>query len=576
MATSSVTSRLNELLEALRTELDTFLKQNLQGDIHPDDYGYKLVTSQIQEIHRIKKAIMELEMQHVKIKEGYEEEISQLKNELQKRRRDSTPAANAKTASTPSQSSQPSFTMASTNTRSNIMNSPMAGNGMPGSQMPNHAKLSANAQSNTLPSISANRRMSQNAESSVLAPIQSVQPKEGPPAQLYSQNAFSQAPPAPESQIPMGSSSAYVNNAAGSENTTKSSTPSLSQPGQETSLNNGSAEQNAVVKKEETDWSVTYAQGVTPSIAINLLHTLEHTSVICCVKFSHDGKLLATGCNRAALVFSVETGQLLTHLQEESSEKEGDLYVRSVAFSADGKYLATGVEDRQIRIWDIAQKRVHRLLSGHEQEIYSLDYSRDGKYLVSGSGDRTVYLWSVETGQRKLVLHTDDGITTVAFSPDSQYIAAGSLDKVIRIWSINGTLLEQLVGHQESVYSVAFSPDGLTLASGSLDNTIKLWELQSAAGVPTNAIKPGGICKKTFTGHKNYILSVALSPDGKWIVSGSKDRTVQFWNPNGFQSQATLQGHNNSVISVAMSPTGNCFATGSGDLRARIWSYQDL
>ena len=72
---------------------------------------------------------------------------------------------------------------------------------------------------------------------------------------------------------------------------------------------------------------------------------------------------------------------------------------------------------------------------------------------------------------------------------------------------------------------------------------------------------------------QDFVLSVALTPDAQWVLSGSKDRGVQFWDPNTGITQLMLQGHKNSVISVAPSPAGNYFATGSGDMRARIWQY---
>ena len=75
---------------------------------------------------------------------------------------------------------------------------------------------------------------------------------------------------------------------------------------------------------------------------------------------------------------------------------------------------------------------------------------------------------------------------------------------------------------------------------------------------------------------QDFVLSVALTPDTQWVISGSKDRGVQFWDPRNGQTQLMLQGHKNSVISVAPSPTGSYFATGSGDTRARIWSYTRL
>lgn len=113
-------------------------------------------------------------------------------------------------------------------------------------------------------------------------------------------------------------------------------------------------------------------------------------SVVCCVKFSQDGKLLATGCNRVAQIFDAVTGSKMMTLSEDISPKDGDLYIRSVCFSPDSKYLATGAEDKMIRVWDIQRKKIKWALPGHDQDIYSLDWSRDGRYIVSGSGDRTV------------------------------------------------------------------------------------------------------------------------------------------------------------------------------------------
>ncbi|KAJ6582990.1 chromatin associated protein [Mycena vulgaris] len=395
---------------------------------------------------------------------------------------------------------------------------------------------------------------------------------------------------------------------------------------------------------------------------MNLLHTLLHESVVCCVRFSKDGRFLATGCNRTAQVYDARTGTKVCSLIDPSVPKGGDLYIRSVCFSPDGALLATGAEDTQIRIWDIAKKRIIIVLSGHQQEIYALDFSADGRFVVSGSGDKTVRIWDMrgisatapvpqQSPSCQVLTITDvappaspsfhrsspaptpdGGITSVAISPSGVRVAAGSLDAVVRVWDVRtGTLVRRLRGHGDSVYSVAFMPEtaaaprGLGLVSGGLDRTVRGWDLGLGAppapspalqgwkepassgpilqgwkeGAPSgsgsgtgagsgtglsvstsaNVLKgwkegdDEGKCMVTFTGHKDYVLSVAVSHDGEWVVSGSKDRGVQFWDARTGVVQCMLQGHKNSVISIDLSPAGNVLATGSGDWHARIWSY---
>lgn len=103
-------------------------------------------------------------------------------------------------------------------------------------------------------------------------------------------------------------------------------------------------------KKEGPDWFVYFNPRVPRVLDVDLVHTLEHNSVVCCVRFSQDGKYVATGCNRSAQIFDVVSGRKITVLQDDSVDREGDLYIRSVCFSPDGRYLATGAEDKQIRV----------------------------------------------------------------------------------------------------------------------------------------------------------------------------------------------------------------------------------
>lgn len=110
-------------------------------------------------------------------------------------------------------------------------------------------------------------------------------------------------------------------------------------------------------KREGADWYAVFNPEVQRVLDVELVHHLVHDSVVCCVRFSRDGKYLATGCNRSAQIFDVNTGQNVATLQDESVDKDGDLYIRSVCFSPDGKYLATGAEDKQIRVSFQARER---------------------------------------------------------------------------------------------------------------------------------------------------------------------------------------------------------------------------
>ncbi|OBZ67307.1 Transcriptional repressor rco-1 [Grifola frondosa] len=320
------------------------------------------------------------------------------------------------------------------------------------------------------------------------------------------------------------------------------------------------------LKKEGSDWFAVFNPNASGSgtpggsgkrtLDVQLVHTLMHESVVCCVRFSADGKYLATGCNRTAQIYDTKTGQKTCVLVDEGLAR--------LEISTFGAY-------KQIRIWDIAKKRIRNVFEGHQQEIYSLDFSRDGRLIVSGSGDRTARIWDMADGSTSKILtinepdSVDAGVTSVCISPDGRLVAAGSLDTIVRIWDVqSGQLVERLKGHRDSVYSVAFTPDGKGLVSGSLDKTLKYWDVRpilrradgpAGAVVPVgaakNGVKEGGEkgsqCTMNFTGHKDYVLSVAVSHDGQWVVSGSKDRGVQFWDAKTAVVQCMLQGHKNSV-----------------------------
>ncbi|KAK4643691.1 hypothetical protein QC761_0070480 [Podospora bellae-mahoneyi] len=236
--------------------------------------------------------------------------------------------------------------------------------------------------------------------------------------------------------------------------------------------------------------------------------------------------------------------------------------VRSVAFSPDSKWLASGSGDNTIKIWEVATGSCTQTLEGHGDWVWSVAFSPDSKWLASGSaGDNTIKIWEVATGLCTQTLEGYSGwVTSVAFSPDSKWLALGSEDNIIKIWeAATGSCTQTLEGHRDSVWSVAFSPDSKWLASGLADNIIKIWEVAT------------GSCTQTLEGHGDLVRSVAFSPDSKWLASGSGDNTIKIWEVATGSYTQTLEGHGGSVWSVAFSPDSKWLTSGSGDNTIKIW-----
>jgi WD40 repeat protein/DNA-binding CsgD family transcriptional regulator len=274
------------------------------------------------------------------------------------------------------------------------------------------------------------------------------------------------------------------------------------------------------------------------------------------VAFSPDGKLLATGdADGKTYLWQVEDGKLLFTFTGHSS------WVKSVAFSPDGRILASGSDDQTVKLWDVQDGKCLATLQGHSNWVRSVAFTPDGQILASGSEDQTVKLWDVHTGKcLKTLQGNTNRVRSVAFSPDGQTLASGSEKQTIKLWDVQtGKCLKILQGHSSWVRSVAFSPNGQLLASGSDDQTVKLWDIHT------------GKCLKTLQGHSNRVWSVAFSPNGQILASGGDDQTVKLWDVQTRKCLITLQGHSNRVMSVAFSPDGQTLASGSENQTVKLW-----
>lgn len=586
-------SKLDDLLDSIRLEFSQLSQEaNTYRLQNQKDYDLK-TNRNLAEMQQIRNTVYELELTHRKMKDAYEEQIKNLKLELdtkEKQLQSLSSLANRQAAVGTTTTSTPNT---NNNTTTNNIVQPL--------QQP--------------PQIPVPQQNSITQQSSL------------PQAQVQIQPTTTTTTTEPQQQPNQLQQTNIENNTLPqlqSDNTTNTTTTT-------NIINPERANHNKPIpnflldldpkhlpnnfKKITDDYYILYNPDLPKTLDVDLHLSLTHPSVVCCVKFSNDGQFLATGCNKTTRVYKVSTGELIatllvdpqanintpgtttnpnvnnnntnntnnTNNDTPNTNESSDLYIRSVCFSPDGKFLAAGAEDKLIRIWDITTKQIVMILKGHEQDIYSLDYFPSGEKLVSGSGDKTVRIWDLRTGQCSLTLSIEDGVTTVASSPNNgKYIAAGSLDRSARVWDTDtGFLLKRLdaqtqvkSGHKDSIYSVAFTKDGSKLVSGSLDRSVKLWNLDNSTNNEN--------CEVTFIGHKDFVLSVTTSQNDEYVLSGSKDRGVLFWDIKTGDPLLMLQGHKNSVISVAVAngyPLGTdygVFATGSGDFTAKIWRYKKI
>ncbi len=290
-----------------------------------------------------------------------------------------------------------------------------------------------------------------------------------------------------------------------------------------------------------------------------------HVAPVRSVAFSPDGLWLASGSRDGIiLVWDVKTRQIARQLSLGS-----EIRTNALAFSPDSRIIAAGGTAGQIRLWDAQTgEPIGEPFAGQTEDIWSIAFAPGGKVLASGSADNTVQLWDVETGQligQPLVGHTDL-VYSVAFSPDGRVLASGGADNTVRLWDVQTgqSIGQPIEGHTNWVWSVAFSPDGRWLASGSADGTIVLWDVDTGEPV----LPP-------LTGHTDWVRSVAFSPDGAILVSGSADGTVRLWDAmTGQPVIPPLTQHRDAVWSVSFSPDGYTIASGGEDTRVIVWDIR--
>jgi WD40 repeat protein len=239
--------------------------------------------------------------------------------------------------------------------------------------------------------------------------------------------------------------------------------------------------------------------------------------------------------------------------------------VRCLAFSPNGRLLATGGGDRCIRLWDLSAKMSEKELAGHASPVNCLAISPDGRYLASGDKAGVVWTWRLPSGTplAKLAGHTSM-VMCLAITPDGRTLVSGSADSNILLWDLHrGEHRRSLEDHTDGILDMAVTPDGGTLASASIDCSVRLWSL------------PEGRAVRTLRGHRgepnDAVLCLAMSPDGNTLASGGTDAAICVWRIPSGEHLATLDEHIGPVNCLAVGQAGDVLVSGGADHRLRIW-----
>jgi WD40 repeat protein len=280
--------------------------------------------------------------------------------------------------------------------------------------------------------------------------------------------------------------------------------------------------------------------GISPENAAQVALVGEFASIPArCVAISPDNLFLAAGMKDASVyVWELATGDIL-HIFKGHTKPVG-----AVVFSTDGRYLITGSEDSTVKIWDLEADAELATLTGHAEAVNSVAFSPDGRTFASGSMDGSLLIWQLGNNTPIMTLPVDGPITSTDFSHDGRLLAAGLETGSVKVWdAVAGTLLVSMQAHSGAVNSVSFAPNGHRMVTGSADTTVKLWDVDT------------GKVLYTVGSHTEAVLVVAFSPDGRLVASASSGQAIKLWDVAGRREIALIR-HARDMLGLAFSIDG--------------------
>ncbi|WAL59191.1 WD40 repeat domain-containing protein [Thermocoleostomius sinensis] len=313
--------------------------------------------------------------------------------------------------------------------------------------------------------------------------------------------------------------------------------------------------------------SLTLGATITNEPTARLERTFAASkSPIKALAFSPDGQMLVSGSlNGDTKIWNADTGELLRQVSDRPS-------IQSIAVSADtvpayqSILLASGDDQGGIELHNLTTGELRQTLAIPETVVQSVAFSPNGQWLASGQWNGTVQLWDIETGERLSTLANHDyGVTVVMFAPatntESPLLISADYDGNVKLWrSNNGELLRTFNTARYPVLALAISPDGKTLVTGNGDGTVKSWKL------------PSGRYIQGFLGHLDAVTALTISPDGQTLASSSRDKTIKLWDlATGTLIQTLSDAQMDSIMALAFSPNGDKLVSGDQAGMIQVW-----
>jgi WD40 repeat protein len=333
------------------------------------------------------------------------------------------------------------------------------------------------------------------------------------------------------------------------------------------------------------------------------LSLVGHTDAVRAVAFSPDGKRVATASSDG-------TARIWQVVEEEPlSVAAHDGNIADVAFSPDGRFLATASADKTAKTWDLDSEMATRVFPRQQAELSAVAFHPSNGLLTTAGWDRTVRFYDLLSGEERRVLKLQNPLLALSYSPDGRFLATADTENLATIWYVDRTRRGVRVravatcrGHMQWINAVGFSPDSKFLATSSDDKTIRWWEASSGAtlhvfrgddafqgvafglaqdrlvliGASHSGTAPvwdleSKTLLRQLSGHTKRLHTVACSPDGKRVATGSGDGAVKLWDLDSGREIAAALGHADEIWKVAFSPDGLYVASASLDRTVRIW-----